>query len=938
MAGRASFPGFFLATATFAVVMPFLTGCSGDSSSVAPTFVAAQSPEPSHGPSNLQGTATVRLTIPALAQSNSSTRRRHYVSPATGSLTLTVNGGAPNVLAIGPHSPACVDAINGARTCSFQATFPIGLNQTFSVKTFASADGSGIPLSLATVVADVLQGKNNELSFTLNGVVAGLSVKFSTASISYGVAGSATVIVDAVDAAGDTIVGPGNYVDSAGNPLSVTLTDADQSGDTKLGEGAVDSPGTGVAFNYNGAALNNATVTANLAGFSTATASIAFTCDAPASAQALYVNEGNMNSVGYAEFPLSLAGTLDGFVSSPGLLGFGLGVDRAGRVYQSEGFETSSEIIMTGISEFCPQASGARAVPYRTVVTPSSFPLALDESRDLYVYTVNQNAQPVIEEYPPDSGFLGNAPSAAPTTTPSRTIVVNSSARFVENGVLPPIGTAGDDVFITDGNAILGFSPSQAGTATAAVTIANNSAGLIAPFSTVVDTSGNVYVSYVGDWRADTPIPPTGAIAEYGPGNHTTPVRIIFGPATNISGGGTLAFDATGNIGLLRDTSLTTFGPNANGNATPATVITLHGFPTNQPSFQSWAIDPATKNLYVCSSNIGVAVFDPNGSFLGAIAPTTGGIGIANGIVFESDGSIVIQSTQNDAPTEGIAALLFYSPGTISTVAPSRIVNLGKYDVPSTISRDTFGNIYEFSRNPLSQYTMAEFAANAKPNDSPISTFFDPRAGDFAQEPIYAQGGTVDGKGNSYVFDGATNNVYFYSSGASGDNAVPQYAYGDYHASTDGVGGFATDGAGNLYVASVYSAGISVYAPGTTKPFRTIGGPHTRLAYVVTVAADDRGDIFVSNQGGYSLMMFDAAANGDVAPTRVYQELAYPGFGELAVGPASVPALASSHAALPSSASIMIGPLRFRRFACSAAFRTFAARGDSRCNGQASLL
>jgi hypothetical protein len=99
MAGRASFPRFFLATATFAVVMPFLTGCSGDSSSVAPTFVAAQSPEPSHGPSNLQGTATVRLTIPALAQSNSSTRRRHYVSPATGSLTLTVNGGAPNVLA-----------------------------------------------------------------------------------------------------------------------------------------------------------------------------------------------------------------------------------------------------------------------------------------------------------------------------------------------------------------------------------------------------------------------------------------------------------------------------------------------------------------------------------------------------------------------------------------------------------------------------------------------------------------------------------------------------------------------------------------------------------------------------------------------------------------------------------------------------------------------
>ena len=381
-----------------------------------------------------------------------------------------------------------------------------GPNQPFSLKTFTSADGSGVPLSLANVLADVVAGKDNVLAFTLNGVVAGVSLKFSAASLAYGVAGSATVLVNAVDAAGDTLIGPGGYADAAGNPLTVRLTDADSSGATKLGETAIGAPGSGISFAYTGAALVNAAVTATLTGLPPATATIAFRCDPPASTQAVYVEDSDFANTGYAEFPLSLSGSPDGIVDPPGLPGYeGIAVDRAGRVYQLEGGFTGVYEYTLGIGEFCPQASGAHALPYRSVVATSSFNFAGDGQRDLYTLSSNSDEKLVIDEFGPDSGLPGIAPSAAPSTAPLRTITVNSPARLFESGVSPAVGTAGNDVFVTDGNAILGFAPSQAGTATAAVTIASNAAGLVLPASIAADGSGDVFVSYVGDWRADTP-------------------------------------------------------------------------------------------------------------------------------------------------------------------------------------------------------------------------------------------------------------------------------------------------------------------------------------------------------------------------------------------------------------------------------------------------
>lgn len=58
--------------------------------------------------------------------------------------------------------------------------------------------------------------------------------------------------------------------------------------------------------------------------------------------------------------------------------------------------------------------------------------------------------------------------------------------------------------------------------------------------------------------------------------------------------------------------------------------------------------------------------------------------------------------------------------------------------------------------------------------------------------------------------------------------------------------GIATDQSGNLYVANVDGASVTVYKPGTTSPSRTLNSSHTPDD--VTVATN--GDVFVGDQGG----------------------------------------------------------------------------------------
>ncbi|MCZ6489576.1 MAG: beta-propeller fold lactonase family protein [Acidobacteria bacterium] len=66
---------------------------------------------------------------------------------------------------------------------------------------------------------------------------------------------------------------------------------------------------------------------------------------------------------------------------------------------------------------------------------------------------------------------------------------------------------------------------------------------------------------------------------------------------------------------------------------------------------------------------------------------------------------------------------------------------------------------------------------------------------------------------------------------------------------------------------------INVYhrtASGDTPPLRVIGGPRTQLNWPAAIVVDERrGELFVANDTGNSVLVFRADASGDVAPIRV---------------------------------------------------------------------
>ena len=66
---------------------------------------------------------------------------------------------------------------------------------------------------------------------------------------------------------------------------------------------------------------------------------------------------------------------------------------------------------------------------------------------------------------------------------------------------------------------------------------------------------------------------------------------------------------------------------------------------------------------------------------------------------------------------------------------------------------------------------------------------------------------------------------------------------------------------------------ISVYsrtASGNTAPLRVIAGPDTQLNWPATIAVEPgRGELFVANDGGHSILVFRETDQGNVAPSRI---------------------------------------------------------------------
>jgi len=229
-------------------------GGGGGGGSIAP---------PAAGPAAPALSSTAKFVLTLQQSSTSSTARRPaFLDSATQSVSIAltqVNGAAPpsaiqTVANIGPTAPGCV--VTGSTTiCSIGVGAVVG-NDTYTITAFAQPNAAGSVLSSGTTTLPITLGASNSAAIVLTGVVSSLTLALANPYLPTGVAGTTAVTVSALDAAGNTIVGPYSG--------TLTLTSSDPS--VTLAPASITSSSTAVAANYTGAARSAVTITAMLSG------------------------------------------------------------------------------------------------------------------------------------------------------------------------------------------------------------------------------------------------------------------------------------------------------------------------------------------------------------------------------------------------------------------------------------------------------------------------------------------------------------------------------------------------------------------------------------------------------------------------------------------------------------------------------------------------
>jgi hypothetical protein len=185
---------------------------------------------------------------------------------------------------------------------------------------------------------------------------------------------------------------------------------------------------------------------------------------------------------------------------------------------------------------------------------------------------------------------------------------------------------------------------------------------------------------------------------------------------------------------------------------------------------------------------------------------------------------------------------------------------------PWGVALDSSGNIYV--TNSLAN-SVTEYAAGANGNASPIATISGP-ATNF-DEPA---GITLDGSNKIYVSSYSNSTVEVFAAGASG-NATPLQTLGGSATNLYDPLGIAVDAGLNIYVVSSFNNRVLVFAAGANgnaTPIQDISGSSTKLNTPAGLTLDGSDDIYVANTGDlgppYSVTVYAAGANGNVAPTR----------------------------------------------------------------------
>lgn len=193
---------------------------------------------------------------------------QYVAAGADGNVWFTeIGAGNGYVGKITPPGTECTLTVNVPVAASQAGT---GASTTVTAKAYDGLNGTGNALGFASMPFVASLTGPNTIAFTLNGVVANIHVVAPLgAALAIGAPNSIPLTVVALDAQGNTIVAPGNYSDANGNPLTITVTDADASGATAILNPLVTAPGAAAAgptLTYTGVGAATATVSATVAG------------------------------------------------------------------------------------------------------------------------------------------------------------------------------------------------------------------------------------------------------------------------------------------------------------------------------------------------------------------------------------------------------------------------------------------------------------------------------------------------------------------------------------------------------------------------------------------------------------------------------------------------------------------------------------------------
>ena len=290
------------------VLAASLTACGGGAGgsgspggTVVPPPVTPPPPPPS------QGAVRFSVTVP-LHRKHRGAPSPRFVSPNTQSMSVAVNGGALQPIGLTPSTnPNCSG--NGTTTPIVCTNLTVKANpgsNVFHFRLYEQALSGGKIPSAATVLSlfttapiTIVPGKTNNLgTFTMNPVLATLGIAVKGTFAAGTPRSNVTVTLVGQDPSGATIIAPGSFVDSKGNPTPVTLSSSLSSApfDTALtfsldGGGGkssvvVNGPADFVKLDYTGLSLPSATSVSAIAGGIAASAPLTVTANAPAVAAA----------------------------------------------------------------------------------------------------------------------------------------------------------------------------------------------------------------------------------------------------------------------------------------------------------------------------------------------------------------------------------------------------------------------------------------------------------------------------------------------------------------------------------------------------------------------------------------------------------------------------------------------------------------------------